>query len=451
MKTILALLLLMSGAALAAPQAGPDPAASEESPSSGESTEPAQQQTPPTGDESSVFDKLAADPANRRHGRMAGDGWFDVPGTGTSLRFGGFVQLNVIYDPQNAGFPFGDFIPSLIPMPTDHTPNTEFDPRTSRATFETRTNTEKAGYVTTFMSVDFAGSESGGSVQPRLRQATVSWVGPQSNISFTAGQAWTTFLDLGVWPEVFDLEGPNAMTGVRQGLVRGSYAFGESKKLVVDGAVEQAQTFVANGIGLKDRPDLMARINWQPGWGHVQAAAVGRRLVAESTAGTGRDSASGWGVSLSGSWHVPGTKRKDPPSDNLGVRQDSIQFQAQGGSGIGRYVFDLGAAPTPQDAVYDDATGEIIPLEEVGAFVAYHHWWADMWRSQVVYGVVSVDNLTLQPASALKRTTYVLVNLLYRPFRRMDIGLEYYWGERENKDGQTGHASRLMFAVNFGF
>ena len=301
------------------------------------------------------------------------------------------------------------------------------------------------------ISKDYAGDPTEGSIQPRLRQAYVTWVGPWSNISFTVGQAWTTYLDLGVWPELFDLEGPNAMTGLRQGLLRGSYALGEDKNLVFDLALEQPETAVANGVGLRELPDLVARVNWRKGWGHLQGAALVRQLTAESTAGTGRDSASGWGLSLSGNWLVPGTKRKHAPADDLGARQDNIQFQIQGGSGTGRYVFDPGAAPTPQDAVYDDATAEINPLDEFGAFVAYHHWWTNKLRSEFVYGAVKMDNLTIQPSTALESTTYAVANLLYRPFRRMDVGLEYYWGERTNKDGQSGHANRLLIGVNFGF
>ena len=449
MKRILAMLLLMTAGPVLAQQPAAEPTETEEASSSEESTE--QKQTPTQQDQESVFENLIKDPYNRRYGHAPGDGWISMPGTKTELRFGGFVQLNVIHDFEDAGFPFGDFIPAQIPVPTEDTPNTEFDARTSRFTFETRTNIEDAGAVRTMISMDFEGGDEEGSIQPRLRQAYVTWVGPLSHVSFTAGQAWSTYLDLGVWPELFDLEGPNAMTGTRQGLFRGSYAFGEEKNLVFDLALEQPETAVANGIGLRELPDLVVRLNWQKDWGHLQGAAIGRQLVAESTAGTGKDSAFGWGLSLSGNWLVPGTKRKDAPTDDLGPRQDNIQFQIQGGSGTGRYVFDPGGAPTPQDAVYDDATAEINPLDEFGAFVAYHHWWTDKLRSEFVYGWVEMDNLTIQPASALGSTTYAVANLVYRPFRRMDVGLEYYRGERENKDGQTGDANRLLIAVNFGF
>ena len=317
MKSILATLLLMTAGPVLAQQAPADPTEPEEASSSEESTEQ---------DQESVFENLIKDPYNRRYGHAPGDAWIPMPGTKTELRFGGFVQLNVIHDFEDAGFPFGEFIPAQIPVPTEDTPNTEFDPRTSRFMFETRTNIEDVGAVRTMISMDFAGDEKEGSVQPRLRQAYVTWVGPLSNISFTAGQAWTTYIDLGVWPELFDLEGPNAMTGTRQGLLRGSYAFGKEKQLVFDLALEQPETLVANGNGLEDLPDLVARLNWQPDWGHLQVAAIGRQLVAESTAGTGRDSAAGCGLSLSGSWLVPGTRRKHAPSDDLGERQDNIQF-----------------------------------------------------------------------------------------------------------------------------
>jgi len=33
----------------------------------------------------------------------------------------------------------------------------------------------------------------------------------------------------------------------------------------------------------------------------------------------------------------------------------------------------------------------------------------------------------------------------------MDVGFEYYRGKRENADGGSGHANRLLFGVNYGF
>jgi hypothetical protein len=388
--------------------------------------------------EVSVFEELFRDSRNRPKGMKLPDGWIPLPGRNTDVRFGGFVQANFIHDFQNAGYPYGEFITSQIEAPTDDTANTEFDPRTSRLTFETRTPGPKDAYYNTFFSIDFAGNTEGSSIQPRLRQAYLSGVGIFSGAAFAVGQTWTTFIDLGVWPDIFDLEGPNAMTGTRQVLARYSFILDEAKHFITDFSLEQPETGVQNGNGLSSLPDAVVRMNWRPGWGHLTAAALGRQLVAESMSGTGKDSAFAWGLSLSGELKVPNSK-------------DNFRFQVQGGSGIGRYVFDLGSAPTPQDAFYNEATATLSPLEEFGVFGAYQHHWADKWRSTLVLGYLSMNNLAEQPPDELKQTIYAVGNLVYRLYDRLDVGLEYYWGQRKNKDGQTGSASRLMLSVKYPF
>jgi hypothetical protein len=43
------------------------------------------------------------------------------------------------------------------------------------------------------------------------------------------------------------------------------------------------------------------------------------------------------------------------------------------------------------------------------------------------------------------------MNLAYKAFRRMDMAIEYVWGERRNKDGQKASANRIQFGLNYGF
>jgi len=398
-----------------------------------------------------VFEQQAQDPYLKRYGRMPGEGWIPLPKTTTEVRFSGFIQANYIHDFQNAGFPAGSFFPALIPVPTNETGQTTFDPRTSKFAFETRTNTADAGVIRTVFDMDLYGSLEGPFVGFRVRQAYVTWVGRRSNISFTAGRAFSTYVDLGAWPEIADLQGPNAMTGARAGLLRGSYAFGEEKDLVFDLSFEQPQTAVDGARGLTDMPDIAGRLNWQKGWGHLAVMGLVRRLVAQDSEGEGKDAALGNGLSLSGSLLVPGTERDATVEDNLGPRQDNLQFQIQSGSGTGRYVFDLGVATTPQDAIYDPAAQEVLPLSQWGGFAAYHHWWTDRLRSQLVYGFEQVDNRSLQDDAAYQKTIYALANLAYRPATRFDIALEYAYGRLTNKVDQTGHANRLMLALNYGF
>lgn len=388
--------------------------------------------------EESVFDKLLRDPRNRPKGMRIPDGWIPVPGRQTDVRFGGFVQANFIHDFQDAGYSYGLFIPSQIPVPTDDTTNTEFDPRTSRLTFETRTPGARDSYYNTFFSIDFNGQSQESSVQPRLRQAYLSGVGLFSGAAFTVGQTWTTFQDLNVYPDIFDLEGPNAMTGLRQVLARYSFTFGKKKDLVADVALEQPETAVQNGTGLRKWPDAMVRFSWHRNWGHLMAVGLGRQLSSESLEGTGEDSAFGWGLSLSGQLKVPDS-------------EDNFQFQVQGGSGVGRYVFDLGSAPEGQDAFYDAAKVELTPLKEFGAFAAYQHYWTEKWRSTLVGGYLKMKTLKEQPDEVFEESIYTVGNLVYRLHGRLDIGLEYYWGQRKNKDDRTGYANRLMLAVKYPF
>ena len=327
-------------------QQGPEPSQTQEAAQQG--PEPAQKAK--LERKESLLEKLFRDPRNRPEGMKIPDGWIPVPGRKSDVRFGGFLQANFIHDFQNAGFPFGEFISSQIPVPTDDTSNTEFDPRTSRLTFETRTPGPKDSYYNTFFSIDFAGNGEESSIQPRLRQAYLAGIGVFTGAAFAVGQTWTTFSDLNVWPDIFDLEGPNAMMGLRQVLARYSFKLGEVKHLIADFALEQPETDVQNGNGLRNLPDAVARIRWHQDWGHLTAAALGRQLVAESTSGTGEDSAFAWGLLLSGELKVPDSK-------------DNFRFQVQGGSGIGRYVFDLGSAPTPQDAVYNEASQNVAGIE----------------------------------------------------------------------------------------
>jgi len=381
------------------------------------------------------FDLIRRDPRNRLEGTGADAGWIFIPGRKTDIRLGGFIQLNVIHDFQNAGLNFGKFKVDRIPTSTDNTSNTEFDPRTTRMIFETRTDTSLGKY-STFLSADWWGS-SNNSDPPefRLRQAYVTGIGFLTGQAFLAGQATTTFMDLAVWPEMFDLGGPSSYIFVRQGLIRWSSEIDEAKHWSASFGIEEPDTNVTNGNGQKDWPDAVARVDGNHDWGHLMGAVLVRQLKATSTSGTGTDRAFAWGLNLSGKLAVPGSA-------------DNLKFQVQGGEGIGRYVeaeLDNGG----QDAVYNNATEKLEPLKEIGFFAAYQHWWTDKLRSTVGGSYTRVDNRSAEPSNAFKRAIDTLANLIYSPIKPLDVGIEYHWGQHEIKNGRTGHANRLMFSVKW--
>ena len=381
------------------------------------------------------FDLIRRVPRNRLKGVGAEHGWISVPGKKTDIRIGGFLQLNVIHDFQNSGSDFGDFVTSRISVPTDHTSNTEFDVRTSRMIFETRTATS-LGKFSTFLSTDWAGDgDKSSTADFRLRQIYLSGVGILTGAAFTAGRVNTTFMDNQAWPEIFDLEGPNSLSFIWQGLVRASWELDKAKHWIASFALEQPDSDVTNGDGKEAWPDAVLRVDVNDDWGHLSAAAIGRQLKATSTTGTGTDKAAAWGLLFAGKLPVPGTA-------------DNIIFQVQGGKGIGRYIEDL-SFEGGQDGVYDNTREKLRPLKQVGGWVSYQHWWTDKLRSTVVGSYQRMDNLNIQSSDSLKASIYTNGNLIYSPLKNYDIGIEYIWGQRKNKNGQTGHANRLMFSMKW--
>jgi hypothetical protein len=386
---------------------------------------------------SNLYDQILSDPRNRKHLELSKQGWIGGPGANTFLRFGGFVQVNFIGDFQNTGYKYGEFIPSGIPIPTEETKSGAFDIRTTRITFETRTDTKK-GVVNTFIEMDFNGETESGAIVPRLRQAYVAWLNTSKRQSVLIGQATTTLTDGNTWPESFDLEGPNAMLYLRQIMVRYTVVLSKSDAWSASIALEEPQSEIQNGEGLEKLPDLIFALNWKEKWGNLRFGFLSRQLVAESDSGTGEASTFGYGMAFSGQLKVP-------------YRNDNFQFQFGGGRGTGRYLQDLGSAPEGQDGYYNEVLESLTALEAFGGFIAYQHWWSDVVRTNVTGGYVNVNNLEIQGEDALNTTIYVMANTFYSPFKRFDIGLEYYYGQNKNKVQNTGHANRLMLGVKYSY
>jgi hypothetical protein len=72
-------------------------------------------------------------------------------------------------------------------------------------------------------------------------------------------------------------------------------------------------------------------------------------------------------------------------------------------------------------------------------------------RSSLVYGYTSISNFEFQPDDAYAETQRASVNLIWSPMERLDVGVEYLWGLRKNKDGRSGTANQLQIVVTFSF
>jgi hypothetical protein len=298
-----------------------------------------------------------------------------------------------------------------------------------------------AGQLRTFIEGDFAGSNvNDNRINFRLRHAYAQFHG------LIAGQTWSTFSDPAADHQDLDFEGINGENVIRQAQVR--YTINVRDNLNVAVALETPEVSITGGKGVNVAPDVVARTVWSfREIGHLQAAVVLREIRGEpDLPATGSSSATAWGASLSGviPFHIL-------------KLTDRFIFQLNVGDGNARYINDLNSLGG-QDAVFNPISNELEPLQATGWYLDYEHQWKE-WeqarivrlRSSFIWSFVAVDNLDFQLPDAYRRTNRYSVNLVISPTPRIDCGIEYIYGTRENLDGLSASADQVQFVGIFRF
>jgi DcaP outer membrane protein len=377
----------------------------------------------------------------------AGDfpGSIRIPGTDAAIKLGGRIRTAAVFTLGPLGSE-DRFLTNSIPVdPTDEAAGkgsrTTFSANTSRFNFEMRTPTG-VGQLRTFIEGDFFGSSTTTERRTdfRLRHAYAQFHG------FIIGQTWSTFSDPKANHQDMDFEGINGENVIRQAQIR--YTTTVRKDLTVAGAAETPEVSLTGGQGVNVVPDLVGRAIWTfKEIGHLQGALVLREIRGEvDPPATGSASATAWGASVSGV----------VPFYYFDLT-DRFIFQLNVGKGNARYINDLNSLGG-QDAVFDPVTGDLEALPAVGWYLVYEHQWkqwertrAMKLRSSLIWSFVTVENLDLQPANAYHKTNRYSFNLVFSPIERIDLGVEYIYGTRENKDGHTGNADQIQVVGNFRF
>jgi hypothetical protein len=130
--------------------------------------------------------------------------------------------------------------------------------------------------------------------------------------------------------------------------------------------------------------------------------------------------------------------------------RDHILFQQNIGTGVGRYITDLGTIGG-QDAVYDAAANTLRPLTAYSGYLGYEHWWTGALRSSFSFGFVGVNNLAIQAPDAFHYTRRSSLNIMWSPVSRLDLVAEFLLGTRVNHDGQRGSATQMQLGSTFRF
>ena len=361
----------------------------------------------------------------------AGDfpGSMRIPGTDAAIKFGGRVRTAAVFtlDPLGTDDRFlTNSIPVGVPVISGEDKRTNISARASRLNTEFRTPIG-AQEVRAFFEGDFAGANN----TFRLRHAYAQFLG------FIVGQTWSTFSDPATNLEDLDFEGVSSENIIRQPLIR--YWWNTDPKTRAAIAIENPSVSITGGQGVNLLPDIVLRaVREGSNGGHVQAAAVIREIRGEATPGDVR-SDWGWGLSASGVFPF-----------KVGTLQDRVIFQANGGRGIARYINDLSSLGG-QDAVFDTTTGDLKALPAFGWYIAYEHAWKE-WkgaetmnlRSTFLWSFVDLLPYDFQPPDTYSKTHRLAVNLVFSPAKRVDVGIEYIDGYRENKDGEHASANQVQ-------
>jgi DcaP outer membrane protein len=368
----------------------------------------------------------------------AGDfpGSIRIPGSDAAIKFGARIRTAAVFtlDPLGTddrfltnSIPVGDTITS------GEAKRMNISARASRLNIEFRTPGGRE-QVRAFFEGDFAGAGNA----LRLRHAYAQYIG------FIVGQTWSTFSDPAANHQDLDFEGVSSENEIRQPQIR--YWWGKEGGARKAVAIETPAVSITGAEGVNLFPDVVARTYIPlPKDGHIQVAGVLRQIRGQVTSGEVQ-TVWGGGGSVSGVVMVPVQKLSD-----------RIIFQVNGGVGIARYINDLQSLGG-QDAMYDSTRNVLKALPVLGWYVDYEHVWKE-WsamehmnlRSTVMWSFVGVHNFDFQAADAYWKTNRLAVNAIFSPSTRVDLGIEYIFGNRYNKDGERGSANQIQVVGLFRF
>jgi hypothetical protein len=361
------------------------------------------------------------------------------------LEISGFVLTDVIYDFKQMDPKWFDVPrPTKLPAYKDQfAPDGQiyFSVRQTRVAVKSYTPTP-LGPLNTWFEFDLLGSGAdAGQTTIHLRHA-YGELG-----KFGAGQTWSPFVDIDVFPNDLEYWGPNGMANIRNPQIRYMPIQGDTKLTIAlekpNGTADDGQ--YSDMIALKNvkprysLPDLTAEYRRGAAWGYIELAGILKRLEWKDLDTSGVDYSgkqTGWGLNLSSRIKV--------------LAQDMIHLQLLYGKGIESYVRD---APT-DIGIKTLGNGSIagVALPVTGFVSFYDHYWNKKFSSTLGYSFVKIDNSNGQAASAFKFGEYAIANLIYTPGKAVFFELQLQYLDRKNfNDDWKATDPRIQFSFRYNF
>lgn len=268
---------------------------------------------------------------------------------------------------------------------------------------------------------------------------------------FGAGQYWSPFMDIDVFPNTVEYWGPTGMAFFRNVQVRYMPIQGDTRLTIAlerpgasaDQGVYSDRVELQNVKGRFPVPDLSAEYRQAFGFGYVELAGIARYMKWEdqdlSDPYDLSGDAVGWGVNL---------------STNIKFGSKTVfRGAALYGEGVQNYMndapVDVGIKTNPGNLVRP-IEGVALPILGVTAFI--DHNWSSKFSTALGYSMIDIDNSDGQAEDAFKKGQYIVGNLMYYPVKNAMMGVEFQWGDRENfKDGFTSDIAKVQFSFKYNF
>jgi hypothetical protein len=349
----------------------------------------------------------------------------------SELRLRGSVRLHGVFDLNGLQ---NQNLFQVYDIPVGDANKTE--PRFSMSANQTRIGIEALRWTTlgdAFMRIEGDFLEEGNSGNLfRLRHA----FGRINH--FLGGLTWSTFGDVASLPQTVDLDGPPSSVSERTVQIRYFKDVTNDLRWAVSAESPKPDIETPDSLLLEPAfqsfPDLVGRVRKFGDWGHTQLAIIVRSISVKDE-NNNTEYLAGAGGLLSGKMIL--------------TPENEIFFQVVYGSAIARLVGGLTGRGL--DVIYNPITGKFETITTMGGFLSFAHHWKENLSSNLTIGVINIRNKDFQPDDAFSFSGYGSLNLFWQATLGSRLGLEYSYGRRQNKNGDSGDANRLAFIVYYDF
>ena len=256
---------------------------------------------------------------------------------------------------------------------------------------------------------------------------------------FLVGQTWSLFSNVSSLPAMVDSNGPTGSVTLRTAQVRyfRSNRKGTNWAIAMEYSRPDLNTTELDTTGLsvvQVIPDFTARIERQGIFGAVQLSSVITTLSIKD-ANNEISNTFGWGGQLSGTIDF--------------TKQHQLLYQITYGRSIAHFITTFSG--TGRDFIYNPETGKFDGLYSFGGFLSYGFDWTKHLKTNISAGYAELSNKAYQPGDTYRNSMSMSFDTFWSIVDGLKLGVEYVYGQRWNKDGSTGKASRISTLFYYDF